>query len=293
MATENDNTTLRKALSQDLMEVLVRFSLIAFLVVTCLQIFAPFAGLMLWGLILAVALYPLHRRIAARLGDHQGGAATVLVLALLFLIGWPTIMLGGLFVESIHDGYEAFSSGSVSIAAPSPSVAEWPIIGEKGDVERRTDGQARLSHLPIARQPAGVRHGATGRHLPVEHIGELPQLVEVGRRAHAHPPRHDDASALQAAGVLPHRARDDADRLVRRIELGVRLDNLALAIGVRLCREGSRLLGLSPSAASARNSRWSPGCWHRTPGGWPAADPSTRHRRARCGGRCRARCNRR
>ena len=131
MATENEDNALREALSEDLMEVLVRFSLVAFLVVMCLQIFAPFAGLMLWGLILAVALYPLHRWITSRLGDRQGAGATVLVLVLMFIIGWPTIILGSLFVESIHDGYEAFSTNSVTIAPPSPSVAEWPIIGER------------------------------------------------------------------------------------------------------------------------------------------------------------------
>ena len=131
MATENNDIALRKALSQDLMEVLVRFALIAFLVLMCYWIFAPFAGLMLWGIILAVALYPLQQWIAARLGDKQGGAATVLVLALLLLIGWPTVMLGGLFVESIHNGIEAFSTNSVTIPPPDASVAQWPLVGEK------------------------------------------------------------------------------------------------------------------------------------------------------------------
>jgi len=68
-----DFTLIRKALSRDLMEILIRFSLIAFLVVISVKVFSPFMGLMLWAVILAVTLYPLHQRVAKRLGDKQGG----------------------------------------------------------------------------------------------------------------------------------------------------------------------------------------------------------------------------
>jgi len=68
-----DNTLIRKALSKDLMDILIRFSLIAFLVVMSVKIFSPFLGLMLWAVILAVTLYPLHQRLAKRLGVSKDG----------------------------------------------------------------------------------------------------------------------------------------------------------------------------------------------------------------------------
>ena len=67
-----NDATLRKFLSRDLTETLIRVGLIAFLVVMCIRVFAPFAGLVVWGLILAIALEPLHGRLAARLGGRQG-----------------------------------------------------------------------------------------------------------------------------------------------------------------------------------------------------------------------------
>ena len=73
-----NEATLQKALSRDLLETLIRFGLIVFLAVMCARIFAPFASLMIWGLILAVALEPLNARLAKRFGGRRGLAATVL-----------------------------------------------------------------------------------------------------------------------------------------------------------------------------------------------------------------------
>jgi len=72
--------TLRKVLSRDLLETLFRFGLIVFLAVMCARVFAPFASLMIWGLILAVALEPLNAKLAAHMGGRRGLAATVLTL---------------------------------------------------------------------------------------------------------------------------------------------------------------------------------------------------------------------
>lgn len=64
-----------------LVEGLIRFGLILVILVLCAQVFAPFASVAGLGLILAVALYPLHCALARRLGDRQGLAATVLVVS--------------------------------------------------------------------------------------------------------------------------------------------------------------------------------------------------------------------
>ena len=128
---EPDDVTARDLLSRDLVEVMIRVGLIAFLVVMAGRIFAPFMGLMLWALILAVALYPLHRRLASMLGGRQGSAATLLVVIGLLLIGIPTAMLGSSFAGQIHTVIEAFTSNSVTVKPPNPVIAEWPLVGER------------------------------------------------------------------------------------------------------------------------------------------------------------------
>ncbi len=56
-----DDSTVRKLMSRDFMNAVIRIGLIAFLVVMCVRVFAPFANLVLWAMILAIALYPLHQ----------------------------------------------------------------------------------------------------------------------------------------------------------------------------------------------------------------------------------------
>jgi len=126
---ESDNATDRKLKSNDLIETLIRFGLIIFLLVVCGWVFRPFVGLALWSLVLAVALYPLHQKIAIRLNGRQGLGATLLITASLILIGIPTVMLGDSFADQAMNTYNAFQNDALHIPPPDQSVASWPIIG--------------------------------------------------------------------------------------------------------------------------------------------------------------------
>jgi len=121
----------RTPLPKDLTDTIIRIGLIAVLVVMCVRIFAPFANLMLWALILAIALYPLHQSLARRLGGRQGRAATLVVVAGLLLIGGPTVMLGGSFASQVKNAHTAFENNAITINQPAPTVADWPVVGTR------------------------------------------------------------------------------------------------------------------------------------------------------------------
>jgi predicted PurR-regulated permease PerM len=95
------------------------------------QIFSPFVALMAWALILAVTLYPAHQKLARRVGEKQGLAATLLVLGGIVLIGLPTAVLMFELGDSVHDFIGSVRDNTLQIPAPSPGVAEWPIVGKK------------------------------------------------------------------------------------------------------------------------------------------------------------------
>jgi len=126
-----DKESLKKWLSTDLTDTLIRLAIAAFLVVLCVRIFEPFLGLMLWALILAVALYPAQQWIVRRFRMGEGRAATLLVLVALFAIGVPSFMLGGSFAQHVYDFHTRFKNDEITIKKPNPSVAEWPLVGEK------------------------------------------------------------------------------------------------------------------------------------------------------------------
>ena len=122
---------LEKLISHKVLDLFIRAGLIVFLVVYCYQIFKPFIGLMLWSMILAVALYPLHTLIARKMGNRDGYAATALVLVIVLSVFIPTTLLVFSFADSSTDLVKQVHSGTLQVPAPSESVAEWPVVGRE------------------------------------------------------------------------------------------------------------------------------------------------------------------
>lgn len=128
---ETGNRPLAGDYAKNLTDVFIRLGLIAFLVVMSVRIFSPFMGLMLWALILAVTLYPLHQRWANKMSGKQGRAATLLVLLGILVIGIPTAVLGSMFADFVQETHHAIENNTITVKPPSDSVAEWPVIGQK------------------------------------------------------------------------------------------------------------------------------------------------------------------
>src|SRR5688572_18879134 len=226
---------LRKQRSSDLTETLIRVGLIAFLAFLCARVFAPFASLMIWGLILAVALEPLKPRLARLAGGRRGLAATVLTLAGLALLGVPTVMLGSSFATHVQDVATAAHDGELHLPAPAPGVAEWPIVGKKVHAAWQSaaanlpafldENQAQLRELSRRGLAAAAetrdRNGALGcgrRHRRSLHTGH-PARHGVHARGHSRGgcagaprdvPRHPSGAGL---------ARDPAGN---RLDVGFR-----------------------------------------------------------------------
>lgn len=120
-----------RELSRGMLDVLIRAGLIAILAVVCFRIFYPFGSLLVWSLILAITLYPLHLRLRKRLGNKDGLTATLIVLVTLIILTIPMYLLGIALVDSIGNAMEMAKSGSIRIPPPAESVAGWPLVGGK------------------------------------------------------------------------------------------------------------------------------------------------------------------
>ena len=107
----------------------IQIATVALIVLWCFTIVAPFISMVLWALIIAVALYPLHLSLTAKLGGRAGLSATIFVLIALSILLIPVYYLA----DSSIDGVKAITSGleaeSISISPPDESVADWPLVG--------------------------------------------------------------------------------------------------------------------------------------------------------------------
>lgn len=122
---------VEKRISRLLVDVYIQVGLIIILLMLCFSIFKPFLSLMLWAVLLAVTMYPLHRKIANRLGGKQGRAATLLILVSTLLFVAPTIVLMGSFGDSVGSFIKGAQNNTLEIPAPAAKVADWPIVGKK------------------------------------------------------------------------------------------------------------------------------------------------------------------
>jgi predicted PurR-regulated permease PerM len=122
---------LEDRLSRRLLDIFIRAGLVLALVLLCYQIFSPFLTMMLWALILAITIYPLHQMLASRIGGKQGLASTLIVLLAAAVIITPTIMLGSQFADSVHDLVKGVRDNTLSVPAPSDKVASWPVVGKR------------------------------------------------------------------------------------------------------------------------------------------------------------------
>ena len=105
-------------------------ALVLVLAFFCYRALSPFLTLLIWSLILAVALYPLHDAVARKLGGRHGLAATLIAILGLALIVAPTAVLMNSLGEWVHQFVQNVQSSSLEIPAPVESVAtcadRWP-----------------------------------------------------------------------------------------------------------------------------------------------------------------------
>ncbi len=116
-------------LERRLLDVLIRAGLILALVMLCYRVLSPFLVLMVWALILAITLYPLHQRLAARMGARQGWAATLITVLGVVLIVTPTAVLLSSIGDSVHGLVDQVQHNTLQIPPPRPGVAALPLVG--------------------------------------------------------------------------------------------------------------------------------------------------------------------
>ncbi|MGU3413530.1 AI-2E family transporter [Enterobacteriaceae bacterium C34A] len=127
----SDLLLVEKRIVARFLDMFIKFGLILALASFCFTVFRPFLNVMLWSMILAVTLYPLHQRVAARLGGRQGRASFILVALGLLLIVGPTALMVTSLGESASAMIGHIGDTHLSVPPPSQSIAAIPLVGGK------------------------------------------------------------------------------------------------------------------------------------------------------------------
>jgi predicted PurR-regulated permease PerM len=122
---------LEQRLASLVLDVLIRAALILAMAMLCYRVLSPFVTLMVWALILAVTIYPLHQFLANKIGGRQGLATALLVVVAILLIVAPTAMLMSSLGDSVQQLIHDVQNNTLKIPAPRPGVEQWPLVGKQ------------------------------------------------------------------------------------------------------------------------------------------------------------------
>ena len=109
----------------------IRLFILLLIIGWCLMIMYPFVSILLWSLILALAMYPLHTMLAKKMGGRPKLASVIMVLSILVIIFLPTWLLVDSLIVQVKALKLSYDAGTLTIPPPTEKVKAWPIIGQK------------------------------------------------------------------------------------------------------------------------------------------------------------------
>lgn len=124
----NDNNGL---MSNKVIHYALQLLALSLLIFFCFEIIKPFITLIIWGTVLAITLYPMHKKFTNVLKGRKWISAGIITLIMLMLIVVPAILMMLATIDEFKSLTTAYNEGRLQIPLPDERVKEWPVIGEK------------------------------------------------------------------------------------------------------------------------------------------------------------------
>jgi predicted PurR-regulated permease PerM len=128
MTTEqfiDDKEYIRRAL-----EVTIHIGLVIVLVGACFLTARPFLPLIVWGIIIAISIYPWFEKLQRALGGGRGGVAAIVCTGLMLVVLIvPVVLLTGTIVDGVQTLTARLKEGTLTVPPPPPNIEAWFLIG--------------------------------------------------------------------------------------------------------------------------------------------------------------------
>jgi predicted PurR-regulated permease PerM len=144
------NETIReKAHTAPAIDIAIRIGVIALVIALCFTILRPFISPVMWGIILAITLFPACRRLSGVLGDRVKLASTIISAVMLLGIILPSIQMVGSLVSGTKSISERIQSGEIKVPLPPDNIDRLPLIGNS--LKREWDQASANLKAPLTR----------------------------------------------------------------------------------------------------------------------------------------------
>jgi len=123
-------TTQREEKVALAIEIAIRLGILAIVLFVSFLIVKPFVGIVLWGIILAVALSPVVDILTDKFGRRKWIIISMTAAIILSLL-LPGYMLSDKIVNSSESIVQMAKDGNFTVPQPTDKVKDWPVIGPK------------------------------------------------------------------------------------------------------------------------------------------------------------------
>jgi predicted PurR-regulated permease PerM len=118
-------------LGSNVIDSLVRLSVLVLVIYWCFLLVQPFFVLMTWSVVLVIVLYPLYSWSIRRCHLPSAIAAGLIVVLCLMVLLGPVTWLGLSLGASVSSFAQRLMAGKLAISPPFESLKEWPLVGAK------------------------------------------------------------------------------------------------------------------------------------------------------------------
>ena len=112
-------------------DLILKLGALFLIIFLSIRIVLPFTGVLFWGLIIAIILFPFFTKLSGWLGNRNKLSSVILSAIILSILLLPSIWLVNQLIEGISILAEHIQDGKLDLTSPPESVADWPIIGNR------------------------------------------------------------------------------------------------------------------------------------------------------------------
>lgn len=113
---------------EKIVDTIIRLGVLAVLLMWCFDILKPFILILVWAVVIAIAIYPVHNFFVKIFRGRKILAVIVLTLIMLSFIVIPSGLIMYSLFEGVNHFREVFKAGEPLIPAPGGNTENWPPI---------------------------------------------------------------------------------------------------------------------------------------------------------------------
>ncbi len=109
----------------------LRIGFIVLLLVWSFQIIKPFIMPVLWGIIIAVAVYPMFIKLSNVLGNKRKLSSVIITVVALSILIIPSAFFIDSTIAGIQNLANQLQEGTLIVPVPDQLVKDWPVVGDE------------------------------------------------------------------------------------------------------------------------------------------------------------------